>query len=241
VKLGTREVMSIDDELKLLACGEVSIKGRIPRSSNATFLAEVTLDGETALAVYKPAKGERPLWDFPPNLFRREVAAYLLSKALGWNLVPPTIEREGPFGEGSLQRFVEADFEQHYFTLREDAAHHERLKQICLFDLLANNADRKSGHCLLASDGLIYAIDNALTFHAEPKLRTVIWEFGGQPIPKKTLSDVKRAFASGMPAPLAELLEPEEQEALLESVKAVLKQRKFPKDASGLRYPWPLI
>jgi uncharacterized repeat protein (TIGR03843 family) len=143
-------------------------------------------------------------------------------------------------GEGSLQRFVEADFEQHYFTLREDPAHHERLKQICLFDLLANNADRKSGHCLLGPDGQIYAIDNALTFHAEPKLRTVIWEFGGQSIPKKMVSDVKRAFASGMPAPLAALLDAEEQDALLGRVKAVVKQRKFPKDASGLRYPWPL-
>jgi uncharacterized repeat protein (TIGR03843 family) len=228
-------------DVELLAHGEITIKGRIPRSSNATFLVEVTLEGETMLAVYKPAKGERPLWDFPPNLFRREVAAYLLSEALGWGLVPPTIEREGPFGEGSLQHFVEADFEQHYFTLREDPAHHERLKQIGLFDLLANNADRKSGHCLLASDGLIYAIDNALTFHAEPKLRTVIWDFSGQPIPKRMLADLKRVFTSGVPASLATLLDSDEQTALLGRVREVVKKAKFPKDASGLRYPWPLI
>src|SRR3989304_2387143 len=103
------------DELDVLTGGEISIKGRIPRSSNATFLVEVTLEGETALAVYKPAKGERPLWDFPPNLYKREVAAHLLSEALGWGLVPLTIERDGPMGEGALPRFVAADFAQHYF------------------------------------------------------------------------------------------------------------------------------
>src|SRR3990172_9246151 len=224
-------------DAELLVHGEITIKGRIPRSSNATFLVEVTREGERMLAVYKPATGERPLWDFPRNLFKREVAAYLLSEELGWGLVPPTVERKGPYGEGSLQRFVEADFEQHYFTLREDPTYHERLKQICVFDLLANNADRKSGHCLLASDGLIYAIDNALTFHAEPKLRTVIWEFGGQPIPKRMLADVKRVLSSSSPTPLAAVLEPEEQEALLARAKAIAKEGKFPLDQSGLRYP----
>ena len=228
-------------DLDLLARGEISIKGRIPRSSNATFLVEVSFEGATAQAVYKPAKGERPLWDFPPDLFRREVAAYRLSEALGWGLVPPTVEREGPFGEGSLQRFVEADFEQHYFTLCEDSAHHDRLKRICLFDLVVNNADRKSGHCLLGADRLIYAIDNALTFHTEPKLRTVIWEFGGQPIPKPMLADVKLVFASGVPTELAELLDPEERKTLVARARAVVKEGTFPEDRGGRRYPWPPI
>jgi len=138
-------------------------------------------------------------------------------------------------GEGSLQLFVHADFEQHYFTLREDPAHHERLKQICLFDLLANNADRKSGHCLLGHDGQIYAIDNALTLNAEPKLRTVIWDFSGQPIPEGMLADLRRAFISGVPASLATLLDSDEQTALLGRVREVVKKAKFPKDASGLR------
>lgn len=228
-------------DLDFLARGEITIRGRIPRSSNATFLVEVTLEGETALAVYKPEKGERPLWDFPPNLYKREVAAYLLSETLGWGLVPLTIERDGPLGEGSLQRFIEADFEQHYFTLRENPAHHERLKRICLFDLIANNADRKAGHCLFGPDGLIYAIDNALTFHAEPKLRTVIWEFGGKPIPKPMLAGVRRAFADGIPAPLSALLEPEEQKALVGRARQVMEAGKFPKDSGGYRYPWPPI
>jgi uncharacterized repeat protein (TIGR03843 family) len=225
----------------LLARGAITVKGRMPRSSNMIFLVEVALDGATALAVYKPGRGERPLWDFPPGLFRREVAAYLLSEALGWDLVPPTVEREGPLGEGSLQRFVPADFEQHYFTLRENPAHHERLKQICLFDLVANNADRKSGHCLLGPDGLIYAIDNALTFHVEPKLRTVIWEFGGEPIPEAMLADVRRLPAAELPDSLAALLGPAEREALCARARAIVAEGRFPVDTSGWRYPWPLI
>ncbi len=228
-------------DLDLLARGAISMRAQIARSSNAIFLVEVNLDGATALAVYKPGRGERPLWDFPPGLFKREVAAYLLSEALGWGLVPPTVERDGTLGLGSLQRFVAADFAEHYFTLKENPAHHEPLKRICLFDLIANNADRKSGHCLLGPDGLIYAIDNALTFHAEPKLRTVIWDFGGEPIPKAMLADVRRVFASGVPAPLAALLEPEEQEALIERALAVVEEGRFPMDESGVRYPWPLV
>jgi uncharacterized repeat protein (TIGR03843 family) len=133
--------------LTLLTRGAVNIKGRMPWSSNATFLVEVVLDGTAGLAVYKPQRGERPLWDFPRGLFKREIAAYLLSEALGWGVVPLTVPRDdGPYGAGSLQLFMDADFEQHYFTLVEDAAHHDRLQRICVFDLVANNADRKAGH-----------------------------------------------------------------------------------------------
>jgi uncharacterized repeat protein (TIGR03843 family) len=212
----------------------------MPASSNATFLVELTLDGTVGHAIYKPGRGERPLWDFPPALFRREIAAYLLSEALGWGLVPLTIERQGPFGEGSLQSFVVADFAQHYFTLREDPAHHDRLRQICLFDLLANNADRKSGHCLIAEDG-IYAIDNGLTFHVDPKLRTVIWDFGGEPIAEPLLDDVRRIAEGEIPAALAALLVPDERHALIGRARAVLADGVFPVDHSGMRYPWPLV
>jgi uncharacterized repeat protein (TIGR03843 family) len=228
-------------ELELLSTGTIAVRGRLPRSSNAIFLVEVVRDGARALAVYKPRRGERPLWDFPPGLYRREVAAWRLSRALGWDLVPPTVEREGPYGEGSIQRFVEADFRQHYFTLREDPAHGERLRRICLFDLLANNADRKAGHCLLGPDGRVWAIDNALTFHAEPKLRTVIWDFAGEPVPERLRGDVERLLARGLPDEVGALLTAEERRALLGRARDVIRLERFPADASGARYPWPLI
>ncbi|HXG04102.1 MAG TPA: SCO1664 family protein [Candidatus Binatia bacterium] len=228
-------------ELELLSRGTMTVRGRLPRSSNAIFLVEVVRDGARAMAVYKPRRGERPLWDFPPGLYRREVAAWRLSRALGWDLVPPTVERDGPYGEGSLQRFVEADFSQHYFTLREDPAHGDRLRRICLFDLLANNADRKAGHCLLGPDGRVWAIDNALTFHAEPKLRTVIWDFAGEPVPGRLRADLERLLAEGLPDDVAALLTAEERRALLARARELAGLERFPADASGARYPWPLI
>ncbi|HUP35356.1 MAG TPA: SCO1664 family protein [Candidatus Limnocylindria bacterium] len=228
--------------LDLLVRGAITMKGRMPRSSNATFLVEVALDGATALAVYKPEQGERPLWDFPPGLFRREIAAYLLSEALGWRLVPPTATRgDGPLGEGSLQLFVPADFRQHYFTLAESGEHRDTLQRICLFDLVANNADRKSGHCLLVPDDRIYAIDNGLTFHAEPKLRTVIWDFGDEPIAPALQEDLRRVLADDLPPALAELLDSDEQRALKRRVRGLLRTGRYPVDKSGLRYPWPLV
>ena len=227
--------------LDLLARGEVTVKGRLPRSSNATFLVELALDGANALAVYKPERGERPLWDFPPGLYRREIAAYLLSEALGWGLVPPTMQREGPLGDGSLQLFVPADFRQHYFTLLEAGEHRENLQRICLFDLVVNNADRKSGHCLLVPDDRIYAIDNGLTFHAEPKLRTVIWDFGEEPIAPALQEDLRRVLDDDLPPALAALLDPDEQRALKRRVRGLLRAGRYPVDKSGLRYPWPLI
>lgn len=225
----------------VLTRGEITVKGRLPWSSNFTFLVEVTLHGAATRAVYKPQKGERPLWDFPPGLFMREIAAYELSEALGWGLVPLTVRRDGPHGDGSLQAFVDADFEQHYFTLREDPAHRERLQRICVFDLVTNNADRKSGHCLLGPDGRVYAIDNGLTFHVDPKLRTVIWDFGEEPIPDAILADLRRLLARGPPRALTEWLEPAERKALLRRVKAIVDGGVFPLDSSGVRYPWPPV
>ena len=236
--------MSSPELIELLLHGDITVKGRMPWSSNATFLAEVCARDQITLAVYKPARGERQLWDFPAGLGKREVAAYELSEALGWGIVPETVLRhEAPMGEGSLQRFVPADFEHHYFTLYEDDDErwHDELRRVCVFDLLANNTDRKSGHCLLGEDGKIYAIDNGLSFHAEFKLRTVIWEFGGEDIPRPLIDDVARFVERGIPDALADLLDPFERDALLARGRAIVNEARFPIDGSGRRYPWPLV
>ncbi len=213
----------------------------MPWSSNGTYL--VTLDGEGhRKAIYKPLRGERPLWDFPSGLYRREIAAYELSDALGWGVVPPTVLRNGPMGEGSLQLFVEADFEQHYFTVSDDVRYRADLMAICAFDIVANNTDRKSGHCLIGGDGRVYGIDNGLSFHAEFKLRTVLWDYAGQDIPQPLLEDLARLRAAGLPASVADLLDDdEEREACLERMDLLLSGRRFPADPTGRRYPWPLV
>jgi uncharacterized repeat protein (TIGR03843 family) len=232
---------SSTDVSALLTRGEVALKGRLPRSTNATFLVEVALNGASALAVYKPERGERPLWDFPPGLFKRELAAYHVSEALGWGLVPLTVRREGPYGVGSLQEFVHADFSQHYFTLCEDPAHRDRLARICAFDLVANNADRKSGHCLLGPDGRIWAIDNGLCFNVDPKLRTVIWDFAGEPLPDGVRDDLRRLVKQGLPAALAELLDDDERDAVLARARRLAQRGRFPAEGGGERYPWPAV
>jgi hypothetical protein len=213
----------------------------MPYSSNATFLVECTLEDASTLAIYKPRRGERPLWDFPRGLFEREIAAYHLSEALGWGLVPLTLAREGPYGEGSLQLFIHADFEQHYFTLHEDPKHRDRLERICAFDLITNNADRKSGHCLLGPEGAIYAIDNGLCFHVEPKLRTVIWDFGGEPIADALLADLRRLVRKRLPTSVTARIARDEQAALLARTRALIEMGRFPGGASGYDYPWPVV
>ena len=227
--------------IDVLARGEIAVKARLPWASNATFLVEVTRGRAATLGVYKPQRGERPLWDFPRGLHRREVAAYHLSETLGFGLVPPTLAREGPYGPGSIQLFVDAEFEEHYFTLRERPEHRAALARICAFDLVANNADRKSGHCLLGRDGRLYAIDNGLCFHAEPKLRTVVWDFAGKPVPDDVRAAASRLAAEGLPGPLIELLGPAERAALLARARALGTAECFPEDSTGMRYPWPLV
>jgi uncharacterized repeat protein (TIGR03843 family) len=228
--------------LRLLAEGDIEVVGRLPWSSNHTFLTTCVLGDEETAAVYKPGRGERHLWDFPEGVYRREVAAYELSCALGWDLVPETVEREdAPLGPGSLQRFVPADFSQHHFTLVEDEAHHDQLRAICAFDIVANNADRKSGHCLLGEDGRVWAIDNGLCFHAEPKLRTVIWEFAGEPLPAGLLDDLARV-AEGPPDSLGPWLSRREINAVGRRAAALVKAGRFPvPDPDTYHYPWPLV
>jgi uncharacterized repeat protein (TIGR03843 family) len=215
----------------------------MPWSSNGTYLVTVGEDLATPMAaIYKPGRAERPLWDFPDGLYRREVAAYHLSEGLGWNFVPPTVERsEGPLGPGSLQQFVDADFEQHYFTLLEDDRHHPVLKRMAAFDYLANNADRKGGHCLLDAEGRVWGIDHGLCFHTQPKLRTVIWDFAGEPVAEDDLEDIERLRRDGLPDGLLSALHPEECRAVESRVRRLLSHGRLPEPRSNHPYPWPLV
>jgi uncharacterized repeat protein (TIGR03843 family) len=228
------------DRLIFLREGEIDVEGRMPWSSNGTYLVEICKGGDTMRAVYKPGRGERPLWDFPDGLYRREVAAYVVSEALGWGLVPETVMRDGPLGPGSVQRFVDADFAQHYFTLLEFPDQHDALKAICAFDLLANNADRKGGHCILGTDNRVWSVDHGLCFHVDPKLRTVMWDFEGMPIPDQLVADLGR-FALAIPDELGGLLDGDEIEALATRAAAIVKRPVFPPARSARPYPWPLV
>lgn len=226
---------------EILATGEIEVEMRMPYSSNATFLVRVTAGAQSVRAIYKPLRGERPLWDFAPGLHRREVAAYRLATAMGLGFVPITLLRDGPIGEGSVQLLIEADFEQHYFTLHEQRPDlHPKLREMAVFDILANNTDRKSGHVLIDAEDNIWGIDHGLCFSADFKLRTVIWEFGGEEIDDSLLSAVERV-AGSLPLDVSSLLDDDEVVALGERAAWLLEHRRLPVDPTGRRYPWPLV
>ncbi len=233
-----------DEVLALLREGDLELLGLLPRSSNHTFLARVRDAPEPLLAVYKPRSGETPLWDFPEGtLHRREVAAFVVADALGWPLVPPTVLRDGPRGEGSVQLFVEFDPSRHFFTMREERP--DGFRRVALFDAVANNADRKSGHCLLATTGELFVIDHGVCFHDEPKLRTVIWDFAGDPIPPAMRADLERlgpALAEGdLRERLGGLLSPVEVRATERRLADLLDEGRFPEPGPGRPYPWPIV
>jgi uncharacterized repeat protein (TIGR03843 family) len=233
--------------LNVLQNGEVTIKGEFVWGSNYTFLAEVSQDSQTLLSVYKPSRGERLLWDFPAaSLARREAAAYVVSEALGWQLVPPTVYRKhAPIGPGSLQLYVEHDPEQHYFNLSQ--ADRQRLRPVVLFDLLINNADRKGSHLLFDEHHHLWLIDHGICFHAEDKLRTVIWDFAGETIPERLCADVqafimKLRSDSSLAGLLQPLLTQKELKALLTRAEHLVSLSQFPKpDPEQRSFPWPLL
>ncbi|MCU1356814.1 MAG: hypothetical protein JWM89_2232 [Acidimicrobiales bacterium] len=294
------------DHLAMLASADLVIEGRMPWSSNATFLCELwpggsrpdagvadqitedagepddagvdpdewdedwdeadegdeaeepdrahDLDGRSkpptrlpgtggplGRAIYKPHQGERPLWDFPDGLYRREAGAFQLASALGWDCIPPTIVRDGPFGPGSVQLFIDADFDQHHFTLVEDEANHPQLRRMCAFDIVANSTDRKGGHVLVDPAGHLWGIDNGLCLHAEFKLRTVIWEFALEPLPAELADDLAAFVEAPLPDDLCAILDPFERDALHQRARALLAEGRFPTDPTGRRYPWPLV
>jgi uncharacterized repeat protein (TIGR03843 family) len=227
---------------ELLERGEMQVLGLMPWSSNGTYLVQLERGDDHAPAIYKPGRGERPLWDFPEALWKREVAAYELSEQLGFGLVPTTVARHAaPMGPGSVQAFVPAQFAEHYFTIREREELAGPLRRLCAFDLVANSADRKGGHCLIDLAGRIWAIDNGLTFHDEFKVRTVLWDFAGEPIPVDVAEAVARLLDTGPGDALCALLSATELDAMLDRARAVLAGGHFPHDPTGRRYPWPLV
>lgn len=240
--------LPVEQILNLLNTAEIDLEGEFVHGYNYTFLVKVQPEGgESFLAVYKPQQGEQPLWDFPENtLAHRETAAFLVSQALGWDLVPPTVYRgDGPFGSGSLQFFVDHDPNHHYFNFTDQEF--QALRPVVLFDLLINNADRKGGHMIFGEDDQLWLIDHGLCFNVEEKLRTVIWDFAGEPIPEDlcaTLNNFRHKLTS--PSPLLDELEEhlssEEIAALITRTEALLPCKHFPYPPQDRRaYPFPPV
>lgn len=229
----------------ILACGDMEVLGRLPRASNATLFVKVTRGEITLPAVYKPRRGERPLWDFRDGtLYRREIAAYVVSEAIGWGLVPPTVERTGEFGVGSVQLYVPEDERLDMLSLVDEG--HESLRPMAVFDFLINNADRKVSHCIIDESGRLWGIDHGLTFHEEPKLRTVLWAWAGERVPASMRDDVGELGTrltesrSVVAARLAGLLSDGEIDALADRVTVLGTRGRFPEpDPYDHPVPWP--
>jgi uncharacterized repeat protein (TIGR03843 family) len=224
---------------KVLQHGDLELKGQFMLGSNYTFLVDVTYENETYPAVYKPKRGEQPLWDFPESsLAHREVAAYLISESLGLHIVPfTTLRQDGPYGAGSLQQFIDYDPEYHYFNFTSEDK--DLLRPVVLFDLLINNADRKGGHVFFENDThKLFAIDHGICFHEDDKLRTVLWDFSGQKIPDDLLA--RLTLSPNLLADLEPHLSPNEIIALQVRTDSIRKKGLFPRQPRDRRaMPWP--
>ncbi len=241
------EPLTTDRALEILEYGEIATEhGLIRWSSNYTFLVSITHNDDTVRAIYKPQRGERPLWDFPDGtLCYRERASFVTAQTLGWDLVPPTVLRSGPRGIGTFQLYIDHDPEYHYFSF--DPSLKPQLARMALFDCLVNNADRKGGHCLVDSDNRLWGIDQGLTFNTAHKLRTVIWDFAGQSIAASLLTDVETLCEqvddenSAYRQQLCALLAPPEIAAFQQRVRRLLRSGRYPKPGPGPNYPWPPV
>ena len=267
----TVSVLPEDDAVALLTRGEMELEGRLVDASNTTLRAEITLDGLTRRCVYKPVRGERPLWDFPDGtLAGREVSAYLVSQGTGWGLVPPTILRDGPLGVGACQLWIDEpedassligfvpayDVPEGWLAVAsardEDGdayalahADDERLARLAVLDAVINNADRKGGHVLYAPDGRIYGVDHGVSFHVENKLRTVLWGWTGKPLPAETVETLTELLAA-LDGPLGETLEEHltisEVQHVRLRVKRLLRAARYPKPPTDWpAVPWPPV
>ena len=238
--------LSVEDVLNLLSTGDIEVLGLLPYSSNYVFVARVGPDPEGTLAIYKPTRGERPLWDFQAGtLAAREVATFLAAEAAGWHFVPPTVLRDdAPLGPGSLQLFIDHDPERHYFTLVEERR--PEFEGFAAFDIVVNNADRKAGHILEDRSGRLWGVDHGLTFNAEPKLRTVIWEFAGHPVGEdvaEKVENLRRALLEegALSGGLEDLLTREEVSAARRRAERLLEVGRYPEPTSRHHLPWPLV
>jgi hypothetical protein len=246
-KGGKPQPIDIARMLQLLNCGSIREEhGMLRWSSNYTFLVSVADGDLTSMAVYKPQRGERPLWDFPDGtLCYREVAAYVVSDALHWQIVPPTTLRDGPRGIGSVQYYIQNNPDVNYFSL--DDAFAAQLMRFAAFDYIINNADRKGGHVLLAADGHLWGIDHGIGFHTAPKLRTVIWDFAGKAIPDHLLMDIQRVYGEvddtrcRTRLELDKLLADAEVGALRARMRRLMQRREYPRPGPGPNYPWPPV
>ena len=239
--------LTMDRVLEVLEKGDINQEyGLLRWSSNYAFLISVSHEDTEVTAVYKPRQGERPLWDFPDGtLCNREQASFLTSYELKWDIVPPTALREAKRGIGSVQFYVDHDPQVNYFCFDESMA--PQLMRMAAFDYIVNNADRKGGHCLLDSEGHLWGIDHGITFHTANKLRTVIWDYAGQPLPSALLEDLARLQAaledvgSAYRRALCDLLSGAEVNAFQARIRHLLRTRRYPHPGAGPNYPWPPV
>ncbi|MFD5451951.1 SCO1664 family protein [Streptomyces sp. NPDC127100] len=271
-RIPPRSVTTDAAAAELLARGELTVRGQIREASNAALYCTVAHDGREAACIYKPVAGERPLWDFPDGtLAQREVAAYEVSEATGWGLVPPTVLRDGPYGEGMVQLWIDAAPESELLALVDAEepgpgwkavafaevgegrtallvhADDERLRRLAVMDAVVNNADRKGGHLLPAAGERLYGIDHGVTFHAENKLRTLLWGWAGDPLTAEALAALgalREALGDGGPLDvrLGELITPAELDATRARVDALLESGKHPEPSGEWpAIPWPPV
>jgi uncharacterized repeat protein (TIGR03843 family) len=234
--------LELDDALRLLRDGSLDIEGRLVDASNATLFCATTLDGVSAACVYKPVQGERPLWDFPDGtLAGREVSAYLVSQATGWDVVPPTVLRDGPFGPGMCQLWVDVDESVDLSDLAR--SRHPDLRRMAVFDAVVNNADRKGGHLLPTEDGRVRGVDHGVCFSAEDKLRTLLWQWRGRPLAEEAvevLGRVRALLEGGLAEALSEHLTVTEVQATAHRVDRLLTTGVHPHPSPDWpAIPWP--
>lgn len=237
--------LPVDQAMELLRVGELGVEGRLVDASNATLYCSVSLDGVSAACVYKPVAGERPLWDFPDGtLAGREVAAYEVSAATGWLIVPPTVFRDGPLGAGMVQLWIDADEGVDIRRLIRKTSS-AQLRRIAVFDAVINNADRKGGHLLPTPAGHVYGVDHGLTFHVDPKLRTLLWQWSGRSLAGEaidTLSELRADMEGPLGACLGDLLTAREVRRTVRRIDQLLTSRCHPQPSGDWpAVPWPPI